>query len=97
MIRFWRVRGQSLYPEVKDGDFVLALKLPILFPIRVGDMIVFRKQPYGVLIKQVERYDAREQVFWVRGRHPDSVDSRTFGGVQTHEVLGKVIARFSKS
>lgn len=97
MIRLLRVRGQSLTPEVEDGDFVLALKLPIFFPIRVGDKIVFRKAPYGVLIKQVECLDGQGGVFWVRGCHPNSVDSRMFGAVQADEIIGKVILHFSKS
>jgi signal peptidase I len=97
MIRLLRVRGQSLTPQIEDGDFVLALKLPIFFSIQAGELIVFRKAPYGVLIKQVEHVDEQGRVFWVRGNHPDSIDSRTFGVVRAWEVLGKVVARFSKS
>ncbi|MCX8062857.1 MAG: S24/S26 family peptidase [Anaerolineales bacterium] len=97
MIHLLRVRGQSLSPRIEDGDFVLAVKLPIFFPIRVGDMIVFRKAPYGVLIKQVERLDEERRTFWVRGSHPESVDSRAFGAVQAGEIIGKVMAHFSKS
>lgn len=97
MIRLLRVCGQSLTPQIEDGDFVLTLRLPIFFSIRVGELIVFRKAPYGVLIKQVEVVDEQGRVFWVRGSHPDSIDSRTFGLVRAPEVLGKVVARFSKS
>jgi signal peptidase I len=97
MIRLLRVRGQSVSPQVEDGDFVLVLKLPIFFPIRVGDLIVFRKAPYGILIKQVSDLVDKGNGFWVCGTHPASVDSHTFGVVQAQEVLGKVIARFSKS
>lgn len=97
MIHLLRVRGQSLSPEVEDGSFVLTLKLPIFFPIRAGDTIVFRKAPYGVLIKRVERCDDQGHIFWVRGSHPESLDSRTFGVVRADEILGKVIAHFSKS
>lgn len=97
MIRFLRVRGQSLSPEVEDGDFVVALKLPIFFCIRVGDTIVFRKEPYGILIKRVEHCDDQGRFYWVRGSHPNSLDSRTFGVVQAQEILGKVIAHISRS
>lgn len=97
MIRLLRVRGQSLTPQIEDGDFVLALKFPIFFSIRAGELILFRKAPYGVLIKRVEAVDEQGRVFWVRGNHPDSIDSRTFGVVRAREVLGKVVACFSKS
>mgnify|MGYP000142833395 FL=1 len=97
MIRLLRVRGQSLTPQVEDGDFVLTLKLPIFFSLRAGDLIVFRKAPYGVLIKQVEHVDQQGCVYWVRGSHPASIDSRAFGVVHAREVLGKVVACFSKS
>jgi signal peptidase I len=96
MIRLLRVRGQSLTPQIEDGDFVLTFKLPIFFPIRVGDTIVFHKPPYGILVKQVERLDNQRRRFWVRGNHPQSVGSHTFGWVQTHEVIGKVMVRISK-
>lgn len=97
MIRLLRVRGQSLSPEIEDGDFVLTLRLPIFFPIRVGDTIVFHKSPYGILIKQVESLDDQKQIYWVRGSHPQSLDSRAFGFVEASEIVGKVIAHFSKS
>ncbi|RCK73858.1 MAG: hypothetical protein ANABAC_2932 [Anaerolineae bacterium] len=96
MIRLLRVRGQSLSPEIKDGDFVLALKLPIFFPIRTGDLIVFQKPAYGILIKRVEDCPEGKNTFWVRGTHPDSLDSRIFGAVYPNEVLGKVVLHLSQ-
>ncbi len=97
MIRILRVRGHSLSPEFEDGDFVLSLKFPIFFPIRAGDTIVFRKPPYGLLIKQVERVDRQARRYWVKGTHPHSLDSRTIGVVSAPEILGKVILKISKS
>ncbi len=97
MIRLLRVRGQSMSPQIEDGDFVLALKPSIFSPIRTGDTIVFHKKPYGILIKQVEGLDEHRRLIWVRGTHPDSLDSHTFGAVLPDELIGKVVAYFSRT
>jgi len=95
MLHVLRITGDSLTPKYKEGDFVLVAKIPFLFPIKTGDVIVFRKLPWGTLIKMVESIREGGQAFWVVGTHPESTDSRKFGEVNINEVVGKVI--FHKS
>ena len=95
MIRLLKVRGQSLYPEYRDGDYVLAARVP--FPsgkIKSGNVIVFRQPVHGLLVKRVQKVLDDGAAFEVRGTQIDSTDSRNFGPVPLTQVKGKVIWHF---
>ena len=92
MFRLLKVRGHSLYPEFRDGDYVLTARVP--FPsgkIKSGNVIVFRQPVHGLLVKRVQKVLDDGTAFEVRGTQIDSTDSRNFGPVPLSEVLGKVI------
>ena len=92
MFRLIKVRGHSLHPDVRDGDFVLAARVP--FPsgkIRAGELIVFRQPGYGTLIKGVRQIIEAGRAFEVRGTQVESTDGRNFGPVPRERVIGKVI------
>jgi len=92
MYRLLRIRGHSLSPDYRDGDYVLTAKVP--FPsgkIRAGDVIVFHQPGYGHLVKRVRRVMDDGAAFDVRGTQIDSTDSRNFGSVSREAVSGKVI------
>jgi signal peptidase I len=92
MLRLLKIRGQSLYPDFQEGDYVLAAKVP--FPsgkIRVDDVIVFRQPGFGTLIKGVRQVLDAGKSFEVRGTQIESTDSRNFGPVPIERVSGKVI------
>jgi nickel-type superoxide dismutase maturation protease len=92
MLRLIKVTGNSLWPEYREGDFVLIVKIPFsIFRYHVGDVVVFRHALYGILIKKVERIQAQNGGLFVVGFHPDSVDSRQFGAVHPQSILGKVV------
>ncbi len=71
-------------------------KIPFFFRSpRPGDVVAFRKPPYGLLIKQVEYLTPAGELF-VLGTHVASVDSLQFGPIPTQTVLGKVIGHVKK-
>jgi signal peptidase I len=95
MCKILLIRGDSLSPKLQDGDFVLSSKIPILLKrLQPGDLVVFNQPGYGVLIKQVQAISPGGQSLEVRGVHPESVDSRTFGPVMQKTLIGKIVARF---
>jgi signal peptidase I len=97
MLNLVKVTGRSLQPEYLDGDFVLTSKIPILFgKIQPGDVIVFRHEMYGVLIKIVTRLHRDRDEIFVIGLQEDSVDSRRFGPISFKDVIGKVIWHIQK-
>lgn len=92
MLRLLKIRGSSLWPDYRQGDYVLAAGVP--FPagkIKPGDVIVFIQPGYGTLIKRVQQVLEDGGAFDVRGTQVASSDSRNFGPVPRANVSGKVI------
>ena len=74
-----------------QGDFVVISKIPFFLRApRPGDVVAFRKQPHGLMIKRVEYLTPAGELF-VLGNHVASVDSLQFGPVRKQDVIGKVI------
>jgi len=98
MIKIIRVTGNSLSPEFKEGDFVVlaAFASRILRPIKRGDVLVFRHEQYGTMIKKFERYEGDGELLYVTGTHPHSVDSAQFGPIKKKDLIGKVIWHIPK-
>jgi signal peptidase I len=96
MIKILRITGHSLEPDFRDGDYVVVSK--IIFHLRSarrGDVVAFRKPPYGLLIKRVEYLTPAGELF-VLGTHAASVDSLQFGPIQPQDLLGSVIGHVKK-
>jgi signal peptidase I len=92
ILKLFKVSGDSLLPTYRDGDFVLASKIPYLFgPVTQGDVVVFRHAAYGILIKAVASLGPNPGEIVVLGTQIGSVDSTQFGPIRTGDVLGKVI------
>ena len=97
MLRLLKVSGISLYPDYQDGDYVLTSRIPIHFrSLHPGDVIAFRHETYGTLIKIVQHLDHDRDEIYVIGLREDSVDSRRFGPVAHGDVIGKVIWHIRK-
>lgn len=91
-LRLLKIRGHSLHPDFREGDYVLAAGFP--FPagkIHAGDAIIFRQPGYGTLIKRVRQVVDEGRAYEVRGTQIESTDSRNFGAVPLERVLGVVI------
>jgi nickel-type superoxide dismutase maturation protease len=92
MLRVIRVTGESLSPQIREGDYVVITTIPFfLNRLRPGDVIVFRHPSYGVMIKRVERVLSEGDTLFVIGDHPHSLDSRRFGPVPRRDVVGKMV------
>ena len=95
MFRFFKVTGNSLRPEVKDGDIVLLLTWRQLWRLRPGDRVVFRQPTYGTLIKKIERLGPGPGQVFVAGTAAASVDSYEFGPINVRQIIGVVMHIFS--
>lgn len=97
-LRVLRVSGDSLWPEFQNGDFVLTLKIPILYDSwRPGDVVAFRHPLYGLLIKKVDHRRLEDGRLFVTGNVAHSLDSREFGAISPDTVIGKVIGHIRQS
>lgn len=98
MVKFFRVKGESMLPLLVEGDLVLAADWYWLTgPLRPGDLVVVRHPVYGVLVKQVEHLLPGTGQLTVRGTRPVSLDSQEFGPLERRAVLGKVIWRVRRA
>lgn len=92
MLRIIKITGQSMQPELKEGDFVVVAAGPLFFYcLKPGQQVLFTHPEYGLMVKGIERVSKDEELVWVRGHHPHSVDSRRFGPVSYGKLVGRVI------
>ncbi len=91
MIKVIKVIGESLSPAYQEGDYVLIGTCSFFFDIQEEDTIVFRHPQHGLMIKVVDRVLRTGDSYQVKGEHPQSVDSRSFGSVSKDAVIGKVL------
>ena len=96
MIAYFSVRGQSMEPLCKEGDFVLLDKFSYLvFRPRVGDVVVLsHPQESRLILKYIMKgkIKGRDSFYWVEGLNKEeSLDSRSFGWIRQEMILGKAI------
>ncbi|WP_245158971.1 S26 family signal peptidase [Blastococcus sp. TF02A-35] len=86
-----RVSGPSMSPTVRDGDRLMARRVPDPARVRPGDVVVarFPARPELLVVKRVRR--AVDGGHWVEGDNPFLTDdSRSFGPAV---VVGRVLGR----
>jgi phage repressor protein C with HTH and peptisase S24 domain len=97
MIRIISVTGDSLTPELEQGDFVVIATNPLfLRKIKTGDVLVFEHEQYGTMIKNFSHYEGQRNKLYVTGTHHHSVDSAQFGPIDQKDLIGKVIWHIPK-
>lgn len=85
----YRIQGNSMLPELKDGDEVLVTPNETY---QIGDIIV-AQHPFKqsvVLIKRISELD-ENSVYLIGDNPAESTDSRTLGKIPRKDILGKVI------
>ena len=93
MIQLLRIRGNSIAPYLKDGDFAIIWKRHKKMTFNTGEYIVFHQKIYGTLIKQIHAINTENKTLTVHGSDDFSTDSRLFGDITTEQVIGKVILK----
>ena len=85
-------------PTFNNGDYLLVLWLPEP-PLRasLGSIAVIEREerPGIFLIKRIQKTHAGN--YWVEGDNEESTDSRTWGWISPHEVVGRVLFRIYKN
>ena len=106
------VRGDSMSPNFNDGDWLLFRLLPAksksdkLVGQLVGKVVLIQRQSQvGTDFLQVKRVvkvdesnESNETKFWVEGDNKSaSTDSRSWGALDSSEVIGKLIFRYRRA
>lgn len=92
MIRLFKVSGHSLFPLYKDEERVFCIKIFNFTKLKISDIVVFDKEPYGLMIKQIKSINQDE--YFVQGTDPFSIDSRDFGAIDKTSIKYKVLFKF---
>ena len=100
------VRGESMSPNYNDGDWLLFRLLPAKSKVNelVGKVVLIqRRSNVGedfLLVKRVTQVhnDNNESRIWVEGDCKEkSTDSRSWGPLNSDEVIGKLILRYRRA
>jgi signal peptidase I len=100
------VRGDSMSPNYNEGDWLLFRLLPAKSKADelVGKVVLIqRRSNLGEDFLQVKRVtkvhnDTNETEIWVEGDNKDkSTDSRSWGALDSSEVIGKLILRYQRA
>ena len=89
-----RVSGPSMAPALRDGDFVLARRIPAR-RVRTGDVVLARHPDRADSLLIVKRAVRREAGGWWLESDNAFVtsDSREFGAVPDRMVLARAVLR----
>lgn len=94
MLKLCKVKGHSMSPSYKEGDYVLSVTGKWVQP-QVGDCIIFKNSLHGFLLKKITR--KTENGFFVEGTHPLSTDSHSIGSITPDMIVGKVVMKFTRT
>lgn len=89
MLRLFKISGDSLYPLLKNGQRVICRKVWKSTSIHEDDIVIFDKNPHGLMIKKIKR--VQQKTYHVEGTDALSIDSRNFGLLQHDEIQYKVL------
>jgi len=90
--KLFRVEGDSMFPSLKNGDFVL---INPAFEPQIGD-IVLADHPFKKsvkIIKRIKEINAEDRFFLIGDNPKESTDSRSFGTISRKDILGKIVAK----
>ena len=92
-MRIVKVRGDSMLPRYRDGDFVVTARYGRRRP-QPGDDVVFMHPDFGMLLKRIERVD--DGRLTLRGLNILSADPAALGSVDIGAAteLRRVTLRF---
>jgi signal peptidase I len=105
------VRGESMSPNYNDGDWLLFRVLPAKSKANelIGKVVLIQRQSeFGTDFLQVKRVaqvsdsssasGAIKTEIWVEGDNKgESTDSRSWGPLNSGEVIGKLIFRYRRA
>ena len=93
----FKIVGKSMFPLLQPGNEILidpyAYKKSLP---KINDIVVTKhpQQPKITIVKRVTAIDGKTSYFLTGDNLADSTDSRHWGSVKSHDLLGKVTSHF---
>jgi len=88
MLYLRRITGNSMYPTLRDGDYIWASKR-LLSHYRQGDIVLVDHPLYTRIVKRIKHIDKDGQ-YWLVGDGIDSVSSLQMGPVSNRQILARM-------
>ncbi|QQX81423.1 nickel-type superoxide dismutase maturation protease [Shewanella sp. KX20019] len=85
-----KVSGDSMFPRLKSGNFVLLSSHFNLQRLKAGDIIKLFHPRYGYIVKTLVGVDHSGR-FWFKGENKYSVGIDDIGPVNASQIKSKVI------
>ncbi|PID67184.1 MAG: hypothetical protein CR959_01475 [Fusobacteriales bacterium] len=96
MLKIIKITGDSMLNKYKNGDFVLILKSPFFkYLLKKERDVVFFKEPYGIMIKSIDKIDEKNQTLDLKGLNEKSISKELLKNIPYGDVLGVVIKKFN--
>jgi nickel-type superoxide dismutase maturation protease len=94
MFNLIKVQGESMAPQLHEGDFVFISRF--YRNLMIGHLVVVDHALYGTIVKKI-LHIAPDGQLWLGGENNQSLQSERIGWVSPRRVLGKVIGRICAS
>lgn len=93
MLSIIKVRGDSMSPQYKNGDYVVSLKSQLLpsFLISEGRDYIIEHREHGRMLKRLTLKSNQNQSFQFSGLNPKSISTENIGVHSKESILGLVI------
>ncbi len=92
MLKVFRIKGDSMMPTLKCGDYVVAsnwIRRP-----KAGKLMVVDHPRYGVIIKRAVKKDGNG--YWFASDSDHGVTTREIGALAPHQIMGRVLFAIRK-
>lgn len=89
----YRVKGRSMLPEFREGDYLIVNRLGKL---KKGDAVVLKHPKTNELILKRISWIKDEKYYVLGDNKKQSTDSRSFGYVERQMIVGKVMFKVGK-
>ena len=89
MFRLIRVEGDSMFPTLENGDYILIKNPRSQKKLRPGFIYVLNHDRLGRLVKRLNRLD--EFGLWFSGDNPHSTPSEKIGAQPYDAITGRAI------
>ena len=88
----FRVRGHSMAPDLKDGDFAVFRRLAGNAPLRPGSIVLVDHPGLGLIVKTLGPVDDDGR-FSLSGKSSLSSAPEAMGTVARDAIMGRVVGR----
>lgn len=91
MLAIYRVAGDSMFPKVRSGDYVVLWTATRFITLTSGMLVIFHHPQYGLLLKQVVCVEQKRKVFSAQGLNLLSIDTYQLGTQPFFSLRGVVL------